>query len=121
MKLTAPLIITLAGAALAASPAFAADTTLEHAQKVLDSAATPMSQAITTAEAKVGGKALSVRLAQRHGEDFYDVYVLKDEKITDVHVSVADGKVTEARPLERHHAADSKPAPAKPEQPANKS
>lgn len=121
MKLPAPLAITLATAALAASPAFAADKMLEHAQKVLDSAAIPMSQAITTAETKVGGKALSARLAQRHGEDYYNVHVLRDDKITDVHVGVADGKVLEEKPLERHHAANSKAEPTKTDQPAGRS
>ena len=121
MKLPVPLAITLAAAALAASPAFAADKLLEQAQKVLDSAATSMSQAITTAEAKVGGRTLSARLARRHGEDFYDIHVLKDDQITDVHVSIADGKVIEEKPLVRHHAADSKPMPTKTGQPANKS
>jgi len=121
MKLPAKFAITLIAATLAASPAFAADKTLEHAQKVLDSAATSMSQAITTAEAKVGGKALSARLAQRQGEDFYDVHVLKEDKITDVHVSVADGRITEERPLERHHAANGKSMPTKGEQPGGRS
>ena len=54
-----------------------------------------MTQAILTAEGKVGGKTLSARLARRHSEDFYDVRVLKGDKLTDVHVSLADGKILE--------------------------
>ena len=121
MKLPVPLAVSFAVAALAASPAFAADNTLEHAQKVLDGAATPLSQAITAAEGKVGGKALSARLARRHDEDFYDVHVLKNDKITDVHVSIADGKIIEEKPLERHHAANTKSMPMKADQRAGKS
>jgi len=121
MKSSIPFAAALAVAALAGSSAFAADKMLEHAQKVLDNAATPMSQAVTAAEGKVGGKALSARLARRHGEDFYDVRVLKDDKLTDVHVSIADGKILEERPIEHHHAANTKSMPMKSEQPASKS
>jgi len=121
MKLHVPLGLALASAALATGSTFAANDMLEHAQKVLDGASTSISQAISTAEGKVGGKALSARLARRHSEDFYDVRVLKDDKLTDVHVSVADGKILEERPVQPHHAAHMKSSPAKSEQPAGKS
>ena len=47
--------------------------------------------------------------------------LLKDDKITDVHVSIADGKIIEEGPLQRHHAANTKSMPTKTEQPASKS
>jgi hypothetical protein len=119
MKLPAALSLTLIGAAFATGSAFAADKMLEHAQKVLDGASTSMSQAISTAEGKVGGKALSARLARHHGEDFYDVRVLKDDKLTDVHVSIADNKILQERPVEPHHAMKSTPKDE--QQPAGKS
>ena len=121
MNLRVPLALTLVSAALAAGSAFAANDMLKHAQKVLDGASTSISQAIATAEVKVGGKTLSARLAQRHGEDFYDVRVLKDDKLTDVRISVADGTILEERAVEPHHAAHMKSSPAKSEQPASKS
>jgi hypothetical protein len=121
MKLHVPFALTLVGAAFATGSAFAANGMLEHAQKALDGASTSISQAISTAEGKVGGKALSARLARRHGEDFYDVRVLKDDKLTDVRVGLADGKILEERPVEPHHAAHMKSLPAKSEQPAGKS
>jgi hypothetical protein len=121
MKRHVPLALAFVSAAFATGSAFAANDMLEHAQKVLDGASTSISQAISTAEGKVGGKTLSARLARRHGEDFYDVRVLKDDKLTDVHVSVADGKILEEQPVEPHHTGHMKSSPAKSEQPADKS
>lgn len=65
---------------------------------------------------KVGSGNL-LRIAPRR----YDVHVLKDDKITDVHVSITDGRITEEKPLERHHAANTKSMPMKADQRAGKS
>ena len=115
------LALALVGSAFATGSGFAANDMLEHAQKALDGASTSLTQAISTAEGKVGGKTLSARLAHWHGEDFYDVHVLKDDKLTDVHVSLADGKILEERQVEPHHATHMKSPPAKDEHPASKS
>ncbi len=72
MKLSNALRVPLLVLAIAAAPVFAAsERMLEHADKVLEGANTTLSQAISTAEAQVGGKALSARLARWHDKDFY--------------------------------------------------
>ena len=120
MKLATPIAASLF-AVFVGVPAFAAENTMEQAQKVLDSATTTMSQAVTAAEGKVGGKALSARLERSHGQDFYDVHVLKDQKLTDVHVSTMDSKILEEKPMKSHHAASSKSTPPASEQSPGKS
>jgi hypothetical protein len=123
MKLMNALRIPLFAAALAAAPAFAAgDQAIEHAEKVLDGAKTTLSQAISTAEGEVGGRALSAHLARYHHQDFYDVHVIKAGEITDVRIAIDDGKIVSSHPMEHGHLTKAKPAaPQKPEQPGNKS
>ena len=58
----------------------------------------------------------SARLARSHGKDFYEVRVLKEDKMTDVRVSIADGKVLGQKTVESHSAA--KRMPPKPEHPS---
>jgi hypothetical protein len=113
MKLSnIPLVVL----AIAAAPVFAAsEKMLEHADQVLEGAKTTLSQAISTAEAEVGGKALSARLERRHNKDFYDVHVLKGEQLTDVHVGIDDGKILSSYPMENGHMAKAKPKAAVPE------
>jgi len=117
MKLTNKLSLAVLLAALGSGAALAAhDYSLERANKVLDSAKTTLSQAISTAESNVGGKALSARLGRRHNEDFYDVRVLRGNELTDVHVGIDDGKILSSRPVEHGHmtkrAAPEKAEPA---------
>jgi uncharacterized membrane protein YkoI len=123
MKLSNALRIPVLVAAIAAAPAFAAGNDMvQHAEKVLDSAKTTLTQAISAAENQVGGKALSARLARRHHQDFYDVRVLKGDELTEVRVAIDDGKILSTHPLEHGHMAKAKPAaPEKPEQPGNRS
>jgi hypothetical protein len=122
MKLGNALRIPLVVLAIAAAPVFAAsEKMLEHADKVLEGAKTTLSQAISTAETEVGGKALSARLEWRHKKDFYDVRVLKGDQLTDVHVSVDDGKILGTYPMEHGRMAKPKAAmPEKAEQPGRK-
>ena len=101
--------IAVASLTFAVAPAFAAETNLEHAQQVLDKASTSLSQAISTVEGQVGGKAISARLMRSQGEDFYDVRVLKDDKLTDVRVGIADGKILDQKAVENHHAGKQMP------------
>jgi len=117
------LRIPLFVAAVAAAPAFAAgDQAVEHAEKVLDGAKTTLSQAISTAEGEVGGKALSAHLARYHHQDFYDVHVIKAGEVTDVRVAIDDGKIVSSHPMEHGHPSKAKAAtPEKPEQPGGKS
>ena len=108
--------------AVAAAPAFAAgDKALERADKVMGEAKVTLSQAISTAETQVGGKAIMARLAWRHDQNFYDVHVLKGNELMDVRVGIDDGKVISTGPLERHHHAADKSMKKEGEQPANKS
>jgi len=102
-------VVLVAGMVM--GPCFAAgDGNLEHAAKVLESAKTTLSQAISAAENQIGGKALSARLVRRHHQDMYDVNVIKGNELTEVDVSIDDGKVLGSRPLEHGHVAKSKPA-----------
>ena len=116
------LRIPLFALALAAAPAFAASSwSPEHASKVMEGAKTTLSEAVSTAEGQVGGKALSAWLAQRHGQDFYDVRVLKGDTLTEVRVSIDDGTVMSTMPIEQAHMAKAKStAPAKAEPPGKK-
>ena len=109
MELTTALRIAVLGAAVGATPAFAAhDKTLEHEQQVLEGAKTSLSQAISTAESDAGGKAVSARLARYHTQDVYDVHVLKGSELVDVRIAVDDGKVLSTRPMEHGHMAKTK-------------
>jgi uncharacterized membrane protein YkoI len=119
MKLHNILRVPLVAAAIAAASGFAAgEGNLQHAEKVLAGAKTTLSQAISTAENQIGGKALSARLVRRHHQDLYDVNVLKDDKLTEVDVAIDDGKILGTRPIEHGHMAKFKPAAAgKTEQP----
>jgi hypothetical protein len=121
MRATKALRFTVIAAAIAAAPAFAKDSMLERADKVLEGATTPMTQAIATAESQVGGKALSARLAHQHGKDFYDVRVVKGDQLTEVRIAIDDAKVMSTRQIQPHHMATTKPAsPQKAEQLASK-
>jgi len=123
MNFTHALRIPLFVAALAAAPVFAAgNQAIEHAEKVLDGAKTTLSQAISTAEGEVGGRALSARLARYHHQDFYDVHVVKGGELTEVRIAIDDGKVVSSHPVEHGHLSKAKPAtPEKPDQPGGKS
>lgn len=114
--------VSLVVLAVAAAPVFAAsDKMLEHEDQVLEGAKTTLSQAISTAETEVGGKALSARLESRHKKDFYDVRVLKGDQLTDVHVGIDDGKILSTHPMAHGHMAKPKGAmPEKAEQSGNK-
>ena len=121
MKLTNALRITLLTAAIGVMPAFAAhDKMLEHAEQVLTGAKTSLSQAISTAESQVGGRALSARLARHDNRDVYDIHVVKGSELTDVRLSIDDGKVLSTRPIEHHHMAKEKATHEKPEQSGSK-
>jgi uncharacterized membrane protein YkoI len=118
MGLHSTLRVEVVVAAIASAPTFAAgDGALEHAEKVLEGAKTTLSQAISTAEKKVGGKALSARLIQPHHQDFYDVNVLKGSKLREVDIAIDDGKVPRTCPIEPGHMAKAKPAAERTEQP----
>ena len=111
MKLRTAMQVPLLAVALAVAPAFAANSkALEQADKVLEGAKTTLSQAISTAEGEVGGKALSARLARWHDQNYYDVRVIKGDQLTDVHVGIEDGKVISTRPVEHTHMAKAKAA-----------
>jgi hypothetical protein len=115
MKLSNALRIPLVVLAIAAAPVFAAsEKMLEHADKVLTDAKTTLSQAISAAETDTGGKALSARLARSHNNDYYDVRVLKGDQLTDVHVSIDEGKILGTYPMDHGHMA-AKPKSAMPE------
>jgi len=122
MKLSNALRIPLFATVIAAAPTFAASANmLEHTEKVLDGAKTSLSQAISAAETEVGGKALSARLERWHDKDFYDVRVVKEDRLTDVHVGIDDGKILSSRPVEHGHMAKPKAAmPEKAEQSGTK-
>ncbi|HTT37231.1 MAG TPA: PepSY domain-containing protein [Burkholderiales bacterium] len=122
MKLSSAFRMSVLAFAIAAAPAFAMSAkALEHADKVLEGAKTTLSQAISTAETEVGGKALSARLARSHKQDFYEVHVVKGDQLTDVHVAIDDGKVLSSRPLGHRHMEKGKGANAQSaEQPATK-
>jgi len=112
-SLGAGLRIPLSVLALVAAPAFAASPwNPEHAEKVMEGAKTTLSEAVSTAEANVGGKALGAWLEQREGQDFYDVHVIKRDAMTNVRVSLADGSVMSTNPIERAHMAKAMPAAA---------
>ena len=116
MSLGDALRIAVCVVAIAAAPAFAAsEKMLEHADKVLESAKTTLSQAISAAEVQVNGKALSARLERWHGHDFYDVRVVSGEKLIDVHVAIDDGKILSTRPIEHGHMAKAKVQAVMPE------
>ena len=109
MKLRTAMQVPLLAVALAVAPAFAANSkALEQADKVLENAKTTLSQAISTAETEVGGKALSARLARWHNQDYYDVRVIKGDQLTNVHIGIEDGKVISTRPAEHPHMAKAK-------------
>jgi hypothetical protein len=110
MKISNTLRIPLVVLAIAAAPVFAAsEKMLEQADKVLEGAKTSLTQAISTAETEVGGKALSARLERWHKQDFYDVRVLKDDQLTDVHIGIDDGKILSTHPMGHGHMAKAKP------------
>jgi len=122
MKFSNALRVPLLAVAIAAAPAFAMSAkALEHADKVLEGAKTTLSQAISTAETEVGGKALSARLARSHDQQFYEVHVVKGDRLTDVHVGIDDGKVLSSRPLGHRHMEKAKSSsPESTGQPASK-
>jgi len=123
MKLGSTLSISLVAAAIAAAPVFAASKKmLQDEDKVLESAKTTLSEAISTAETQVKGKALSARLERWHGQNFYDVRVVNGDQLTDVHVGIDDGKVLSSWSIERARIRKTKYRAAIPEnmqQPGN--
>jgi hypothetical protein len=123
MKLGNAIGVSLVVFGVVAAPVFAAnEKMLEHEDKVLEGAKTTLSQAISTAETEVGGKALSARLESRHKKDFYDVRVVKGDQLTDVHVGIDDGKILSTHPMLHGHMTKSKAAmPEKAEQSGSKS
>lgn len=123
MKLSNALRISLVAMAVATASAFAAsDRMLEHTEKVLDGAKTSLSEAVSTAEGEVGGKAYSARLTRCQKRDFYDVRVLKGDQLTDVRVGTDDGRIFSIRPMEHGYMAKAKAAaPEREEQTGNKS
>jgi uncharacterized membrane protein YkoI len=91
-------------AALAAAPAFAANPAQPDVQAQSTKVAkTTLSEAISIAETQVGGTAVSARLEHERGKAMYDVYVLKENKISSVHVSAVDGKVLSTHEVTAHH------------------
>ena len=90
--------------ALAAVPVFAADTEQSRSESQhTQMAKATLSEAIATAENQVGGTAVSARLEHEGGKAVYEVRVLKDSKLSSVHVSADDGKVLSTREIMAHH------------------
>jgi uncharacterized membrane protein YkoI len=67
----------------------------EHDRTPVDAskATVTMSQAIATAEQQAGGKATNAKLESETGKLLYEVKVAGKDKVTEVKVDAADGKV----------------------------
>lgn len=104
MRISKSLSFASVFAAFVCMPAFSADTA-QPAQQAqgAQSMKTSLSEAIVTAERQVGGTAVSARLERESGKAIYEVHVLKDAKITSVHVSVEDGKILSTHEMIAHH------------------
>lgn len=104
MRVLKSLCFASVFAAFVCAPAFSADTA-QPAQQTQSpqSMKASLSEAIATAEKQVGGTAVSAKLEHESGKAMYEVHVLKDAKLTSVHVSVDDGKVLSTHEMMAHH------------------
>jgi uncharacterized membrane protein YkoI len=95
-KLTAAAVAAIA--AMVGAGAYAAKGSSgqeDDALAILQSRVT-LTQAITAAEQHVGGKAAKAEFEQQNGKWTFDVEVVKDQKVMDVKVDAANGKVLSA-------------------------
>jgi uncharacterized membrane protein YkoI len=103
-KIAIPALIMAAGIATAGGLAFAKSTSSEN-DAVIDLAKAKITlvQAVGAAEAQSGGKATKAELEAERGAVVYEVEVVApDNKVFDVRVDAADGKVLSSK----HDQAD---------------
>lgn len=68
----------------------------ENDASAIESAKISITQAVTTAEQHVGGKAARAEYEHRKGQWVFDVEVVKNKKVMDVKVDSTSGKVISA-------------------------
>jgi uncharacterized membrane protein YkoI len=86
--ITVPAVLALTGAIAV----YAAD----QGDLGVTQASVDLTQAIAAAEQHVGGKASSAEFERELGKSVYEIEVIKDQTVTEVHVDAASGKVISA-------------------------
>lgn len=81
--------------ATAIASAYAANST-ENDAIAIEAAKISMTQAVTTAEQHVGGKAARAEYERHKGQWVFDVEVVKGKKVMDVKIDPISGKVISA-------------------------
>ena len=92
--------VTLMASVLSLSTLTGAATALAADQEDLAvmQASVDITKAIATAEKHIGGKACSAEFQRERGQTIYEVDVVKDQTVTEVHIDATNGNVISSTP-----------------------
>jgi uncharacterized membrane protein YkoI len=96
--ITIPAVLALSGAV--------AVYALEQEDLAVTQSSVDLTAAIAAAEQHVGGKASSAEFERELGQSLYEIDVVKDRTVTEVHVDASTGKVISARVEKPDHDDD---------------